>query len=348
LEDVLALKEFLTSYHTESHRVGTEIDRNSNAVALCEILCDSLCNKNFALGDLQPIFNAFQKALSDYDYFLKADYHNKKIAVIEKQIATQKNILQKSKNQLNLSQKQLASAKKIFAMDSTIFAKNVISSADFEASKTAFLQSQQSYGNAKLNIDNQQIGILQLEQSIFDLQQQRVEQDNAFGIALNNAADQLGAQIQNWEQSFLLVAPTDGIASFTKYRQKNQNINAGEVLVTIVPRERTKIIGKIYLPPQGAGKVKTGQTANVKFDNFPYMEYGMMSVKIHDISLIPTTLDGGQKVSLLEVVFPDSLTTNYGKTLTFSQEMTGSAEIITQDLRLIDRFINPIKAVIKR
>ena len=39
---------------------------------------------------------------------------------------------------------------------------------------------------------------------------------------------------------------------------------------------------------------------------------------------------------------------HYGKTLDFSQEMSGSADIITEDLRLIERFFNPIKAVLKR
>jgi HlyD family secretion protein len=51
---------------------------------------------------------------------------------------------------------------------------------------------------------------------------------------------------------------------------------------------------------------------------------------------------------MLEVEFPASLVTNYGKKLTFCQEMTGSAEIITEDLRLLDKFLNPIKAVIKK
>ena len=49
-----------------------------------------------------------------------------------------------------------------------------------------------------------------------------------------------------------------------------------------------------------------------------------------------------QNMSILQSV------TNYGKTLEFSQEMTGSAEIITEDLRLLDKFLNPIKAVIKK
>jgi len=49
-----------------------------------------------------------------------------------------------------------------------------------------------------------------------------------------------------------------------------------------------------------------------------------------------------------EVDFLDKLKTNYGKELTFSQEMSGSAENITEDLRLLDKFLNPIKAVINK
>ena len=119
-------------------------------------------------------------------------------------------------------------------------------------------------------------------------------------------------------------------------------------MVTIVPNEETKIIGKILLPPQGAGKVKEGQSVNVKFDNYPHMEFGMVRVIIKNISLVPVTVEDIKKAYMLEVEFPDSLITNYGKTLEFSQKMTGSAEIITEDLRLLDRFLNPIRSIIRK
>jgi len=73
----------------------------------------------------------------------------------------------------------------------------------------------------------------------------------------------------------------------------------------------------------------------------------MLKVKISHISLVPINKEN-QKNYLLEVVFPDSLVTNYGKKLAFSQEMTGTAEIITEDLRLLDKFLNPIRAVVKK
>jgi HlyD family secretion protein len=75
--------------------------------------------------------------------------------------------------------------------------------------------------------------------------------------------------------------------------------------------------------------------------------YGMIKVEIAHISLVPIYREG-EKNLVLEVVFPDSLVTNYGKTLEFNQEMTGTAEIITEDLRLLDRFLNPIKSLIKK
>ena len=42
------------------------------------------------------------------------------------------------------------------------------------------------------------------------------------------------------------------------------------------------------------------------------------------------------------------LAKHYGKTLKFSQEMTGTAEIITDDIRLLERFFNPLKSIWKK
>lgn len=38
----------------------------------------------------------------------------------------------------------------------------------------------------------------------------------------------------------------------------------------------------------------------------------------------------------------------YGKQLKFSQQMTGTAEILTDDVRLLERFFNPLKSVWKK
>jgi HlyD family secretion protein len=300
------------------------------------------------LGEIQSAFTAFDNALTDYRHFVKMDYHNRKIKVIQKQISAQRSLLQKTINQLNISRKQLSAAQKLFEIDSTLYSKSALSLVDYQSARNSFLQQQSSFESSKMSVDNQQMSILQSEQSIFDLEQQRIDEEQRLTSALTTAKEQLSAQIQQWEQTYLLVAPCDGKVTFTKYWQKNQNVGAGEVLVTIVPDGDTKVIGKILLPQQGAGKVKVGQTVNVKLDNFPYLEYGMVKVCIRNISMVPVQVDEKTKAYMLEVEFPERLVTTYGKELDFSQEMTGTAEIITEDLRLLDKFINPIKAVIKK
>jgi HlyD family secretion protein len=47
----------------------------------------------------------------------------------------------------------------------------------------------------------------------------------------------------------------------------------------------------------------------------------------------------------LEVALPNGLTTTYGKELKFSQEMQAAADIITDDMRLIERLFMPIKKI---
>jgi HlyD family secretion protein len=72
------------------------------------------------------------------------------------------------------------------------------------------------------------------------------------------------------------------------------------------------------------------------------MEYGFIRATVKSISLMPNNEN-----YVVEVDMPQDLKTNYDVTLKFSQEMKGSAEIITEDLRLIQRFFNPVKSLLK-
>jgi HlyD family secretion protein len=206
---------------------------------------------------------------------------------------------------------------------------------------------QQAYQSVLSSADNIELTIAQYEQNIFDLQQQSDEKKKELLLSLSGAYEALLSEINQWEMQYVFKSPQSGRVAMSKQWQKNQHINAGEVFLSIVPEETAHITGKIMLPAQGAGKVKVGQSVNVKFDGYPYMEFGMVRGKVKNISLVPIATPQG-KFTTVEVEFPKNLTTNYGKTLDFSQEMSGSAEIITEDMRLIERFVNPVKAVVRR
>jgi len=311
------------------------------------ILTDSLkkisFNENYSLGDLQASYIGFLKSIKDYQIFIDSDFQHKKINSLNNQISKYNVLLSRLEKQASIINNQLDIAKRQFSRDSALFKSNTISKIDFEKSENSLLQSKYSYESAKSSLDNTKITVAQLEQNILELQQQYEEQKQQFELALNNNKETLKTQIKTWEQMFLLESPIDGQVTFTQYWSINQNVKAGDNVITIVPEKETKIIGKIKLPMQGSGKVKVGQKVNIKFDNYPYMEYGMVRGIVKSISLVP--MDANYTV---EVELPKGLKTNYKKTLIFCQEMQGIAEIITDDTRLIERFLNPLKAIWKK
>ena len=58
------------------------------------------------------------------------------------------------------------------------------------------------------------------------------------------------------------------------------------------------------------------------------------------ISQVPTDNFYAVKLEL-----PNGLISNYGNSFEFNREIQGTAEIITEDLRLIQRIFNPIRAL---
>ena len=100
--------------------------------------------------------------------------------------------------------------------------------------------------------------------------------------------------------------------------------------------------GRVQLPITGSGKVMPNQRVLVRLDNFPYQEYGQIEGFVASKSAVP-------KNGLLPILvnLPAGLKTSYGKTLVFEQKMQGTAHIITENRRLIERIFEGLKSLWK-
>jgi HlyD family secretion protein len=92
-----------------------------------------------------------------------------------------------------------------------------------------------------------------------------------------------------------------------------------------------------------SGKVKINQVVNIKLSSCPYLEYGMVRGIVNTKSLVPSG-----DAYIIEVSLPQGLKTLYGKELDFTQNMRGTAEIITEDIRLLQKIINPLRHLISK
>ena len=147
--------------------------------------------------------------------------------------------------------------------------------------------------------------------------------------------------MDEWEKRYCLISPIKGKVAFSGIWEKNQNVQSGQHVMTILPLKESKLIGKVTIPIDRAGKVNVNQPVKLKFTDFPYREYGMVTAKLDAISAVPDSVYIGT------VYLSDSLITNYGKLLPFKQNMEGVAEIVTEDLALAERLIYPLKAIFK-
>lgn len=147
----------------------------------------------------------------------------------------------------------------------------------------------------------------------------------------------------DWEKQYALKASISGEVSFLSFWSENQTVKAGELIFTIIPDRYDMFIGKIKAPVTNSGKIKTGQSVQIKLLNYPADEFGKLNGKVQAISMIPDN-EGNYRV---DVSLAQDLVTTYGKHIEFRQEMQGTADIITEDLRLIERFFYQLKKVIK-
>ena len=224
--------------------------------------------------------------------------------------------------------------------DSGLYVKEFLSISDFEKSKSNVIQKNNTYESYRSSLSTTEIRIADLEQNILETELQKINQKRDFETKITETIANLKAQIKLWEQNYLLKSPVNGIITFINYQNVNQNVTVGETVFTIVPEQTSKLIGYAEIPLSGSGKVKPGQNVNVKFDDFPYTQFGMVRAKIDAISLVQSN-----EFYIATLSFPDSLKTNYKKELHFKQNMKGNADIITEELPLAARIINPIKSL---
>lgn len=299
--------------------------------------------KNFSLGQVQPSYELFLKSLEDYQQFLKNQYHRKKMSAYNTQIERCQDLYNQLVIRKNVLTEQYSLSKKQFERVKKMMKEQVVSPKEFEQSKSQHLQKQMDVTTVEASLTNTTMKISDLRQLIMETSIQEREKRTSLQLALKQSFDNLNSQISQWEYSYLLKSPISGQVTLNKYWSVNQNVKAGDSVLTVVPEKSGSIIGKLLLPIAGSGKVKVGQKVNIKFSNYPHMEYGMVLGIIKSISMVPS-----DNVYLVEVNLPNGLLTNYGKKLLFNQKMQGNAEIITEDIRVLERVFQPLKALFKK
>ena len=107
----------------------------------------------------------------------------------------------------------------------------------------------------------------------------------------------------------------------------------------MVPSTSQQYTGRFRSGVKGIGKIAVGQAVRIRLDDYPYQEFGTLQGRVESVSAFSGR--GGERLVL--VALPAGLKTSSGKSILFATEMSGSADVITEDLRLLDRFFYKLR-----
>lgn len=154
------------------------------------------------------------------------------------------------------------------------------------------------------------------------------------------------AQAKNKLKQRFLYAPVNGVISALNVHNTGEVVQPGQTIAEMTPNQAPLVL-EVSLPNREAGFVKTGMPVQVKFDAFPYQNYGVVSGKVVSISPDAKTDERLGVFYRVEVsIDRDSVKAN-NQSWKLKAGQTASAEIVIRQRSIADILLDPLKQLQK-
>ncbi|TAG18584.1 MAG: HlyD family efflux transporter periplasmic adaptor subunit [Cytophagia bacterium] len=297
-------------------------------------------NRFQKLGELQAAYQAFMQSYTQTLALFANGYYTKRKDYLRYELSDLEQNHDQFLEQYDIHKRDAELAQKEFEMNKKLYKDKVIATLDVQREESKYINKQLPVKQLEMAITNNMTTQTQKKRELTELERQAIEQKAEFGQALNT----LQSEIRNWERRFILRAPTDGKINFSMTLQENQSLRTGTEMMYVGGNDR-RYFGEINIPQVNFGKVKKGQRVLVKLQGYPFEEFGAIEGQIATIAQVPTT---DNQFFLATVTLPNGLITSTNKKLNYKTGMIATAEIITEDLRLIERIFYQLRGVFSK
>ena len=305
------------------------------------VVADSLFVDAYRLGSLQEAYAQLQRVAKDYRLYLRLTPHYQQQQAIGRQLRHYRALLDQKYEHQQLLERKVQLAEKDFRRNQQLHASYTIADKALEDAERAWLEVRESYETLRTEVLQIQVQVANLEREGQRLGTQHDQTGGQLRTTLLTAVDQLRSAIAQWEERYLLIAPRSGRVSFSDFWSEQQFVQSRQTVMSVVPEEEQAVVAQLKVPVRNFGKVAVGQSVHIYLDNFPHQEYGALRGTVRSLSALPK--QGYYRVT---VAFPNGLTTQYGKQIPFTQQLSGRAEIVTEELRLLERFFYQLRGAI--
>lgn len=189
--------------------------------------------------------------------------------------------------------------------------------------KLALLKSQNELKNLETEISNLQAEIAQSRSRIASLQLQLKQRT--------------------------IQAPQEGIVFQLPIKNAGDVLQPGDLIAEIAP-QGSRLILRSQMDTTQSGSLQVGMPVKLKFDAFPFQDYGVIEGKLSQIaptSKVTETTQGQVTTYDLEIELKQDCMPTTTKCIELKPGQTAIAEVIVRQRRIIDFLIDPFKQLQK-
>jgi multidrug resistance efflux pump len=308
--------------------------------------------QELALGEIQSAYLPFLQRLADQRSLGAGLLYDAKLASLREEIRHHERLELALREQRATAAEQLDIAGRERTRARALATRGLLAPAEVERVEADYLQKRFGVEGSTGALATNDIQLAARRGAVADLERQRAEDVRTRLLALRAATTTLREAIRQWEQQYLLRSPVAGRVSFFRVLAPGQFVAASEPVLAVVPRTGG-LVARVRLADAGAGRVRVGQRVVLRFASYPPNEYGTVTGRVERISLLANEGQGGRDggrgtAYLVEVSLPIGLRTSHGRVLDFRQEMRGSADIVTDELRVLQRVFNQFRRLTAR
>ncbi len=280
------------------------------------------------------------KILDEYKAKAKHGFGKQSIANLEFRYRHEQKIKSITLNELKLNTKSLKNAEERFRMKAEEYQQNLTTRLDFLNAQSAYyesLRSKEAFDKALLQLEVKMEELLSEKEALIFSQQ---EEKSALQQQIIKDINTLENYATRWQRDYTIKSPVSGTIDFMGRRKVNQLIDPTERLFAVIPANEVYEV-EVNLPLSGFGKVSLGQMVKVELHNYPANQFGVLLGEVAAIPALPY-----EEVYTIKVSLSQGLTTTFGHILPHNPEAKARAEIVTQNFRLIERFIGSLAGLL--
>ncbi|AEI49384.1 HlyD family secretion protein [Runella slithyformis] len=290
------------------------------------------------LGELQPDYQSFMQVFTETVTLFANGYLRQKRAFLKDELMDLMTNHDQLSAQYEIQKQEFQLVEKEFAIHKHLFKERVIAPLEYNREERNYLAKQLPLKQLEMSITHNKTAQTLKQKELAELEKQANDRKVEFSQALST----LQVAVATWKTRFIVSAPRAGQIFYADLWQEDQPIKNDEILFYVGSSQKS-FLGEARISQRNSGKVKEGQRVLIKFQSYPFEQFGIVEGKIQTIAAVPSSDSTFRAV----VGLPKGLQTSSHKTLPFKNGLNATAEIITEDLSVAERMFYEVRKMLR-